>query len=61
MTGITKTPKVIKYPITINRGQQLIGVRTKFDPVDGKYVGDKGPIDSYHVFNMSGNYSFNQD
>ncbi|TWX54630.1 TonB-dependent receptor [Colwellia hornerae] len=38
-----------------------VGDRKKFDPVDGKYVGDKGPIDSYHVFNMSGNYSFNQD
>lgn len=38
-----------------------VGDRKKFAPVDDKYVGDKGPIDSYHVFNMSGNYGFNQD
>jgi iron complex outermembrane receptor protein len=38
-----------------------VGDRKKFAPVDDKYVGDKGPIDSYHVFNMSGNYGFNKD
>jgi len=38
-----------------------VGDRDKFDPVDGAYVGDTGPIDSYHVFNMSGNYTFSQD
>jgi iron complex outermembrane receptor protein len=37
-----------------------VGDRKKFDPVDGKYVGDKGPIDSYHVVNLSGNYVFSQ-
>jgi len=35
-----------------------VGDRKKFDKVDGQYVGDKGPIDSYHVINLSGNYSF---
>ena len=35
--------------------------RKKFEPADGKFVGDKGPIDSYHIFNVSGNYEFNQD
>lgn len=38
-----------------------VGDRKKFAPVDGKYFDDKGPIDSYHVFNLSGNYSFSQD
>lgn len=38
-----------------------VGDRNKFDKVDGKYVDDKGPIDSYHVFNISGNYDINQD
>jgi len=35
--------------------------RKKFSPVDRAYVGDTGPIDGYNVFNMSGNYVFNQD
>lgn len=38
-----------------------VGDRKKFAKVDGKYVGDNGPIDSYHVFNLSGNYGFSQD
>ncbi|MGL1956640.1 MAG: TonB-dependent receptor [Colwellia sp.] len=38
-----------------------VGNRNKFDTVDGEHVGDKGPIDSYHVFNVSGNYEFSQD
>lgn len=38
-----------------------VGDRKKFAQIDGKYVGDNGPINSYHVFNMSGNYGFNQD
>lgn len=37
-----------------------VGDRKKFAPVDGKYVGDKGPIDSYQIFNVSGNYEFAQ-
>lgn len=38
-----------------------VGQRKKFAPVDGKYVGDNGPIESYHVFNMSGNYGLSQN
>jgi len=38
-----------------------VGDRKKFSPVDGKYVGDKGPIDSYHIVNVSGNYEISQD
>jgi iron complex outermembrane receptor protein len=35
-----------------------VGDRKKFDRVDGLYVGDKGPISSYHIVNVSGNYTF---
>lgn len=35
-----------------------VGDRKKFAPVDGKYVGDKGPINGYHIVNLSGNYAF---
>jgi iron complex outermembrane recepter protein len=35
--------------------------RKRFEPVDGKYVGDQGPIDSYQVVNLSGNYNFAND
>jgi len=38
-----------------------VGDRKKFEPVDGDYVGDQGPIDSYHVVNLSGNYEVDQD
>lgn len=38
-----------------------VGNRKQFAPVDGKYQGDKGPIDSYQVVNVSGRYSFNND
>jgi iron complex outermembrane receptor protein len=37
-----------------------VGDRKKFEPVDGKFVGTNGPIDSYHVVNVSGNYEINQ-
>ncbi|WP_028108273.1 TonB-dependent receptor [Ferrimonas futtsuensis] len=33
-----------------------VGSRDRFDPVDGKYVGDQGPIDSYDLFNLSSRY-----
>ena len=36
-----------------------VGDRKKFGQVNGQYVGDKGPIDSYHIVNFSGNYIFN--
>lgn len=38
-----------------------VGDRKKFAPVDSKYVGDNGHIESYYVFNMSGDYKFSQD
>jgi len=38
-----------------------VGDRKRFEPVDGKYVGDQGPIESYQIVNLSGNYDFAQD
>lgn len=38
-----------------------VGDRKRFDKVNGLHVGDKGPIDSYHLVNMSGNYQFSQN
>ncbi|WP_057832952.1 TonB-dependent receptor [Colwellia sp. TT2012] len=38
-----------------------VGDRKRFEPVDGKYVGDQGPIDSYQIVNVSGSYDFAQD
>ncbi len=38
-----------------------VGDRKRFEPVDGKYVGDQGPIDSYQLVNLSGNYDFAND
>jgi len=38
-----------------------VGDRKKFDQVDGQYVGDKGPVDSYHIVNLSGSYNLSDD
>jgi len=38
-----------------------VGDRKKFDQVDGQYVGDQGPIDSYQIVNLSGSYTLNND
>lgn len=38
-----------------------VGDRKRFDPVDGEYVGDQGPIESYQIVNLSGNYNFAKD
>jgi len=38
-----------------------VGDRKRFEPVDGKYVGDQGPIESYQIVNLSGNYDFAND
>ncbi|AAZ25439.1 TonB-dependent receptor [Colwellia psychrerythraea] len=38
-----------------------VGDRKRFEQVDGKFVGDQGPIDSYQVVNLSGNYNFASD
>lgn len=35
-----------------------VGDRSRFEPVDGKYVGDQGPIESYDVVNLSGHYQW---
>lgn len=35
-----------------------VGDRDRFEPVDGDYVGDQGPINSYDVVNLSGRYYF---
>jgi len=34
-----------------------VGDRKKFEPVDGLYVGDKGPISHYQIVNVSGSYT----
>jgi len=33
-----------------------VGDRNRFEQVDGKWVGDQGPISSYDVINLSGHY-----
>jgi len=38
-----------------------VGDRDRFDAVDGNYSGDQGPISSYQVVNISGNYDFAKD
>ncbi|MGB2740894.1 MAG: TonB-dependent receptor [Cognaticolwellia sp.] len=38
-----------------------VGDRKKFDKVDGQYVGDTGPIDSYQIVNISGSYTLDDD
>jgi iron complex outermembrane receptor protein len=47
--------------ISIAINYLYVGDRKRFEPVDGKYVGDQGPIDSYQVVNLSGNYNFAND
>ena len=38
-----------------------VGDRKRFEKKDGEYVGDQGPIDSYHIVNVSGHYNFAQN
>jgi iron complex outermembrane receptor protein len=47
--------------ISLAMNYLYVGDRKRFEQVDGKYVGDQGPIDSYQVVNLSGNYDFAQD
>lgn len=35
-----------------------VGDRDRFEAVDGNYVGDQGPIESYTIVNLSATYSF---
>jgi iron complex outermembrane receptor protein len=37
-----------------------VGDRKRFDAIDGEYVGDQGPIDSYQLVNLSGNYNITE-
>ena len=36
-----------------------VGNRDRFEQVDGKWVGDQGPISSYSIVNLSGHYDVN--
>jgi len=36
-----------------------VGNRDRFEPVDGLYTGDQGPINSYDIVNVSGHYQVN--
>ncbi len=47
--------------ISIAINYLYVGDRKRFEAVDGKYVGDQGPIDSYQVVNLSSNYNFASD
>lgn len=37
-----------------------VGNRSRFEQVDGKWVGDQGPIKSYGIVNLSGHYDVNE-
>ncbi len=37
-----------------------VGNRSRFEQVDGKWVGDQGPINSYGIVNLSGHYDVNE-
>ena len=47
--------------ISVALNYLYVGDRKRFEPVDGEYVGDQGPIDSYQIVNLSGNYDFSND
>lgn len=47
--------------ISVALNYLYVGDRKRFEPVDGEYVGDQGPIDSYQIVNLSGNYNFAKD
>lgn len=33
-----------------------MGDRERFEQINGEYVGDQGPVDSYHLVNVNGSY-----
>ncbi|WP_166425136.1 TonB-dependent receptor [Paraglaciecola sp. 20A4] len=35
-----------------------VGSRKRFEQIDGEYVGDQGPVNSYHLVNINGSYDF---
>lgn len=47
--------------ISVALNYLYVGDRKRFEPIDGEYVGDQGPIDSYQIVNLSGNYNFAND
>jgi iron complex outermembrane receptor protein len=47
--------------ISVALNYLYVSDRKRFEPVDGEYVGDQGPIESYQIVNLSGNYNFAQD
>nr|WP_083494303.1 TonB-dependent receptor [Colwellia sp. MT41] len=49
------------HTISLALNYLYVGNRKRFEPVDGEYVGDQGPIDSYQIVNVSGNYNFASD
>jgi iron complex outermembrane receptor protein len=40
----------------INVNYLYVGDRKRFDKVNGVYVGDQGPVDSYQLLNVNGSY-----
>ena len=36
-----------------------VGNRNRFEQIDGKWIGDQGPINSYSIVNLSGHYEIN--
>ncbi|QYK06646.1 TonB-dependent receptor [Shewanella zhangzhouensis] len=37
-----------------------VGDRKRFEPVNGQYTGSQGPVDSYSLLNLAGNYRIDQ-
>lgn len=42
--------------LQLNASYLLVGDRKRFQPVNGRYVGAEGPVESYDVVNLSGSY-----
>jgi len=40
----------------VNLNYLYVGDRKRFARVEGEYVGDQGPVDSYHLLNVNGSY-----
>jgi iron complex outermembrane receptor protein len=40
----------------VNLNYLYVGDRKRFEQVDGAYVGDQGPVDSYQLVNLNGSY-----
>ena len=44
----------------VNVNYLYVGDRNRFDKVDGVYVGDQGPVNSYSLVNVSGSYDLDK-